>query len=430
MSDVKSIPVPETPHDDDTSESLSPSSGAPGSQREIYQHVSGAGDGHDLETSTLKIDSTMEYIKSGEEPKTTQEDTGYINPRWTRKVKELNDDIMNVLKSIGEDEAEVVIGRKPIRDHKPVTIRWTKAKRQDEADGNETGILLYLAVHTKERARGGAPMDALDGSVKETLVREKSFFREVTKQREEYYDDEANKQRDDADNREYLSSSPEANENGRRAERKRSEKKERKIHDERVLSPERKKSSSPEEKRNQSPDRRKRAKNGATRAKERKGSYETQEHLGAQSEVENSEEEEEYTRRQTEKKKVSWRREVDQKYGDEEDEGKEYDDDGREDDEEDSYTRKILPRLDDADDSPRYYHLFGTRVHVIYNSFNIFLDLKDAIIFHIVIESNSVEFIFRCNEVSLMILCFQIITKIHNPNYVVNDVVRDVQSDF
>ena len=346
MSEVESMSLPGSHlevRDDDSQESnsnsLSPSSRGPGSQREIYQHVSGAGDGHELETSTAKQLPIMEVLRSGAETKTLNSggDAGDINSKWRRKVKELNDDIMQALKSVSEDDADVIVGRKPIFGHKPVTIEWRPSQKSGDCDKSnvETGIVLYLAVHTRERERGGEAVGAISGVDTAVVSREKSFFRTSAGQD----DEEALSERG---GRKSNSSSPDTEKEQATRTKKPQQISERTSKGSHKNSSPEPKVSRPED--NGSSVRRKGGKK--VKGKGRNATPENQDERGASgaiSEVEEaaSETEDDFKRQPT-VKKVSWKYEDD-------DEGKEYD---MGEDEEDG-RRRQSPR--EQDDFPRSY---------------------------------------------------------------------------
>ena len=270
--------------------SVSPSgSGGPGSQRDFYQHVSGAGDGHTLQTSSSSSDPKLPLAMEPALPSTT---TDLINPKWRSKIQELNENIVSVLKSAQQD-AEVTVGRKSIRKHK-VFIDFRKEETAEGATDDGYGVILYLAVRTKYQRGGedsGSPEDHGEDDSR-ILAREKSFYRDE--------EDEIG---------------PEIRRGTVPPKSRKSGKKE---------SPDR------------SPERRK-------QASPPKGDY---------SEVEDTSEEEEggfrTSPRSQSKKSVRWSK-VEQRYVDEDDEGKEYDV-GREDDDfsdHDGAGRRV-------EDSPRY----------------------------------------------------------------------------
>jgi hypothetical protein len=162
------------------------SASSPGSQRDFYSHVSGAGDGYPLQTSDgarprLLTDLTMEdgslsgpvIVRSSaaefEENNITGVNLRDISKDWSNKVQRLNRTINAILKHIPEpSKVDVTVGKTPIHRDKAVVLAWNKKQQKlnESLDSGlfsptgvssdikfaetQDGIVLYCAIRIRE----------------------------------------------------------------------------------------------------------------------------------------------------------------------------------------------------------------------------------------------------------------------------------------
>ena len=180
---------PDNARDDESSASSSThstsgvvSASSPGSQRDFYSHVSGAGDGFSLQTSEGDTQKTLNGIKmEGEEPVVVRSSAAEfeennrngvnlrdISKDWSNKIQRLNRTIQAVLKNVPDpNKVDVSIGKTPILRDKEVVLALHKApKRLDQSMDSglfsppgisdikftetQDGIVLYCVIRVRE----------------------------------------------------------------------------------------------------------------------------------------------------------------------------------------------------------------------------------------------------------------------------------------
>ena len=188
------VESPKNAGDDNASSASSPShstsgivsASSPGSQRDFYSHVSGAGDGKTtLQTSEDArsinlIDVSMDdgsiqgpvVVRSSvtefEENNKYGVSLRDISKDWSNKVQKLNRTISTVLKHIPDpDKVDVTIGKTTIHRDKSVVLAWNKKlqKFDDSIDSGllsspggddvkfvetQEGVVLYCAIRLKD----------------------------------------------------------------------------------------------------------------------------------------------------------------------------------------------------------------------------------------------------------------------------------------
>ena len=177
--------------DDESSESTHSTSGvvsasSPGSQRDFYNHVSGAGDGSPLQTSegtrptNLPLDIKMDngtivgpvVVRSSmsefEENNRNGVSLRDVSKDWSNQIQRFNRTINAVLKNIPDpNKVDVSTGKKAIHRDKPVVLAWSKnqQKLKESIDSGlasppgdadikftetQDGVVLYCAIRLRE----------------------------------------------------------------------------------------------------------------------------------------------------------------------------------------------------------------------------------------------------------------------------------------